>query len=70
MLHFTVPIKLASETPEYPSILVGTSLGVSMKSLLLFVIDLLAPLSFCSSNESVSNDKAFGFFVGLAVVAL
>jgi hypothetical protein len=70
MLHCTVPIKLAFETPEYPSILVGTSRGVSMKSLLLFVIDLLAPLSTNSSNESVSNDKAFGLSVDLVMVAL
>jgi hypothetical protein len=42
---------------------VCTRCGVSMKSFLLFVIDLLAPLSTNISKESVSNELILAFLV-------
>jgi hypothetical protein len=62
MVHLTVPIRLASEVPKYPLIIVYTRHGVSMKSFLFFVIDLLAPLFTNISKESVSNDMILTFF--------
>jgi hypothetical protein len=63
IVHLTVPMRLASEVPEYPSIIVCTRRGVSMKSFLLFVIDLLAPLSTNISKESVSKEMILAFLV-------
>ena len=63
IVHLTVQMRLASEVPEYPSIIVCTRRGVSMKSFLLFVIDLLAPLSTNISKESVSKEMILAFSV-------
>jgi hypothetical protein len=54
-------MRLASEVPEYPSINLCTICGVSMKSFLLFVIDLLAPLSTNISKETASNEMILAF---------
>ena len=56
IFHRTVPIKVAALTPLIPTIFVQDSLGVSMKSLMLLVIDALAQLSTVKVKESVSKD--------------
>ena len=71
MGHLTVPTwRGLFERPLYHLIFVMVSFGVSMKSLMLFVMDLLQQLSTSMGNESVSKKSLLAclFVVVLASI--